>query len=719
MTKKINRIISIVLIFLFVEFYFPQSQNAYAATSNDYASTRINPEIVGSKIRDLYNSGKYTNNLILKDKPIVNGVQYYTIELRNLKLDNNYNLISSSGVNKIFVDSNWKLVDDPSVIEKLLVIWKANILYDIYYKDIHPNNNINKKGNFLVTACEENKENRDNYIALKAVSDACAEASSILITGGTKAATKELLAKATKDILSDPEKLVNAYAQIYISSLLSEYEKYARGLDEFYWNLEKKKQVEIIDYNDACNYIDLTYKAANITNLITLQMDVDGRSDASTDMASYIKDYFMDVVKGAITLTTETDGNWIKVNLSDYIDVVEEIQKYIEDGDSMKTLESFAKISKSFENFLTAKNKLDQLQQKEKVSNYSESYNYQLLNQADFSAEEAKQLILKEDSKYVRDYVLITDGKEESIEDVAAIGYGISWDLPKEDGYAFSLQENGMELCGYFVGKQSKNIYCIPHEGGYCVYQIQNNKIIKTFKWTGQGKSYEWRDNGDGQIVTFVDKNLERAIRNEISKYRCNIYKSDVEKITELNLLDKGIKDIRGIENLSNLNKLILSNNDIIDISPLSKLVNLRYLDIGNIGHGYENNNDIRDLTPLESLTNLEVLNAYCLWELQDIKPLSSLKNLKELSLTGDVKLRNMESISNLKSLVKLSLSYDLIEDINPLKSLTNLKDLDLYRASIDKNKLKELKDSLPSCTIHDDEILSKNDYLRLYNWAI
>jgi Leucine-rich repeat (LRR) protein len=737
MAKKINSIISIILVFLFAGVYFSQAQNAYAVTLNDYASTRINPEIVGSKIRDLYSSGKYSHNLILKDKPIVNGVQYYTIELRNLKLDSNYNLISSSGVNKIFVDSNWGLVNDPSIIEKLLVIWKANILYDIYYKDIHPNNNINKKENFLVTACEENKENRGNYIALKAVRDACAETSSILITGGTKGATKELLAKATEDVLSDPEKVINAYAQIYISSLLSEYEKYARGLDEFYWNLEKKKQVEIIDYNDACNYIDLTYKAANITNLITLQMDVDGRSDASTDMTSYIKEYFKDVVKGAITLTTETDENWIKVKLSDYVDIVEEIEKYIEDGERMKTLESFAKISKSFENFLTSKSKLDQLQQKEKTANYSDSYNYQLLKgyiepmttENIFSCIGlTKNDILNKFGQYDVD-----EGDAEGCYGWVYKNLPITFSFGGNDKVVNLFAFEGANINGAIVGmtfSEIKSILGEPiteklviGEGGYykkyMSYSYNNMYTIEFYSSADSDgyfseepqtlyayiSKYTYISRDNSQIITFPDKNLEKAIRNAVNKPTGALYKSDVEKITELNLQDKGIKDIRGIGSLSNLSKLTLLNNDIKDISPLSDLVNLRYLNIGNINHGYLNYNDIRDLTPLKSLSNLQVLHAYCLSGLENLEPLSSLENLKELSLLGDLKLRNIEPISNLKGLQYLSLGYDTIEDIKPLKSLINLKELDLYRAIIDSNKLEELRNSLPNCTMQTEFI--------------
>ena len=48
------------------------------------------------------------------------------------------------------------------------------------------------------------------------------------------------------------------------------------------------------------------------------------------------------------------------------------------------------------------------------------------------------------------------------------------------------------DYCGYLVGKDSKNVYVIPNQGNMDVYQIQDNKKVKTIPWTGGGKSYKW-----------------------------------------------------------------------------------------------------------------------------------------------------------------------------------------------------------------------------------
>lgn len=353
MLKKGKVTISIILIFFFNGAFFTQSNNAYAKTSNEYTLIRIDSEIACSKIKDLYYSGKYTNNLILKGKPMVNGIQYYTIELKNLKLDNNYNLIPCSGVNRIFVDSNWKLVSDPEIIEKLQVIWKANVLYYVYYQDIARHNGVN----YLVSACEENKSNRDQYLSSKAVRDACAEISSSLITGGTKVATKELLKEAAKDLASDylldAKKWADAFAQLSVSSLLYQYEQYARGLDKFYWKLQDEGKNEIVNYEEACYYIDLTYQAANVINLITLQMELDGRSDCPTDMLSYIKEYAEDIGDGIVSLIYEKNEKWINVELSNHIDTLKKIREALDNGEDIEAVKNLSKLSNSFNDFLT------------------------------------------------------------------------------------------------------------------------------------------------------------------------------------------------------------------------------------------------------------------------------------------------------------------------------------------------------------------------------
>lgn len=117
------------------------------------------------------------------------------------------------------------------------------------------------------------------------------------------------------------------------------------------------------------------------------------------------------------------------------------------------------------------------------------------------TAKEAKELILKEDGKYIskitnKNIKLSDYYKEYSAEDFPAKD---SWNIPAETCYEFSIvtyRDDGevdYSINEYLVGKNSGNVYIMPNQGGESAYQIKNNQKIKTFKYTGQGGSQEWR----------------------------------------------------------------------------------------------------------------------------------------------------------------------------------------------------------------------------------
>jgi hypothetical protein len=118
------------------------------------------------------------------------------------------------------------------------------------------------------------------------------------------------------------------------------------------------------------------------------------------------------------------------------------------------------------------------------------------------TADEARQLILTEDSDYISKVTdnntrLSYDYKEYRTQDMPV---GDAWDIPKEPCYYFSIHhyDNSGEItnncCDYLVGKDSKNVYAMWNQGNSSVYQIKNNQKVKTFKWLKEGPSYdEWR----------------------------------------------------------------------------------------------------------------------------------------------------------------------------------------------------------------------------------
>ncbi|GAJ24514.1 unnamed protein product, partial [marine sediment metagenome] len=67
--------------------------------------------------------------------------------------------------------------------------------------------------------------------------------------------------------------------------------------------------------------------------------------------------------------------------------------------------------------------------------------------------------------------------------------------------------------------------------------------------------------------VTFSDPDLEAAIREAIDKPENPILASDVEALTSLFLEGRDITDLTGLDKCSNLTKLVLTGNQISDIS--------------------------------------------------------------------------------------------------------------------------------------------------------
>ena len=79
-----------------------------------------------------------------------------------------------------------------------------------------------------------------------------------------------------------------------------------------------------------------------------------------------------------------------------------------------------------------------------------------------------------------------------------------------------------------------------------------------------------------------------------INKSEGDILTTDVYELTELVAGNKNISSLSGIENLTALTWLYLSENQFSDLSPLSSLTTLTGLDLDD--------NQISDLSPLSSL---------------------------------------------------------------------------------------------------------------------
>ena len=133
-----------------------------------------------------------------------------------------------------------------------------------------------------------------------------------------------------------------------------------------------------------------------------------------------------------------------------------------------------------------------------------------------------------------------------------------------------------------------------------------------------------------------------------------------------LDLTDRKLGDLAGVERLTGLRVLRLRGNAVADISPLAGLHGLRELDLSD--------NAVVDLWPLAGLSNLGNLdlsdNA-----VSDLSPLVGLERLSALAL-DDNAVADLSPLAQLPGLARLRLSRNRIGDLSPLYGLTGLREL-------------------------------------------
>ena len=209
-----------------------------------------------------------------------------------------------------------------------------------------------------------------------------------------------------------------------------------------------------------------------------------------------------------------------------------------------------------------------------------------------------------------------------------------------------------------------------------------------------------------GRIVAIPDPNLCAAIETHLNKARgATITQADMWRLTTLRAPNADIKNLTGLAYATNLKTLSLgvadvngkpvNNNSISDISVLSGLTSLTWLDLRsnnisdisslsgltNLEYLFFDNNNISDISALSNLTRLTDLSL-ANNNISDISALSGLTNLTDLSL-GSNNISDISSLSNLTRLIWLNLDNTNISDISSLSGLTNLAYLYLYNNSI------------------------------------
>jgi hypothetical protein len=127
-------------------------------------------------------------------------------------------------------------------------------------------------------------------------------------------------------------------------------------------------------------------------------------------------------------------------------------------------------------------------------------------------------------------------------------------------------------------------------------------------------------------VVSFADPILEAAVRANINKPTGDIMKSDVAEIRAIMLETERVSNLSGIENLSSLGSLKITDSQLSDLSPLATLP-IYWLDLSNC--------QISDISVLGGFSGLQY--AYLKNnKITNVDALKGKSQLAETELTGN-----------------------------------------------------------------------------------
>jgi Leucine-rich repeat (LRR) protein len=98
------------------------------------------------------------------------------------------------------------------------------------------------------------------------------------------------------------------------------------------------------------------------------------------------------------------------------------------------------------------------------------------------------------------------------------------------------------------------------------------------------------------------DNNLRRAVEAKMKEQDIKIDREGVLQLNELDVSGMNVENLNGIGLLRNLKKLIIKDNRIIDLSPITELRKLEEL--------YLTRSESVELSCLEGLTELKIIEA-------------------------------------------------------------------------------------------------------------
>jgi Leucine-rich repeat (LRR) protein len=184
------------------------------------------------------------------------------------------------------------------------------------------------------------------------------------------------------------------------------------------------------------------------------------------------------------------------------------------------------------------------------------------------------------------------------------------------------------------------------------------------------------------------------------------------QSIFKLQFPLSNIPSDKELHELAAINSIVIIDEDIKNLHPLSQFVHLDQLFLEGVGLGNLESisavedvkvlsikeSPIEDLEPLSRLSNLEKL-ILDFTAVSDLRPLETMQNLKHLSLKG-TQVKNLKGLETLIGLNYLDISSTPIRWIGKLELLTNLEQFVCYNTRIFDFSLNNFKDEHPDCEV-------------------
>jgi internalin A len=272
--------------------------------------------------------------------------------------------------------------------------------------------------------------------------------------------------------------------------------------------------------------------------------------------------------------------------------------------------------------------------------------------------------------------------------------------------------------------------------GGISVWSLANvpdyndakGKEFNLDGWTTlleQMDTFEESLVGSDDYVIFSDSMIEQALRDKLGKTSGRLTKADIQGIYRLKL-PQGVKSLKDLKILSNLEYLDAQQIGLKDIGRLSSLTKLRVLYLQR--NQLTNINSLKKLTKLEilslngnrlvgieALSNLTKLQELYLREnkITDITPLGRLTNLVTLEV-GKNSIRKLDALKDLKNLKVLALDNNQITDMKAIKTLTEVERLYLQRNTISDISILSSMKRLQLLSLNGNKIKNVNSLSKL-----